>query len=50
MPEDLSLSDAWCFHDGTFDMSDLNAAFNPSTDEATNHVSQRDFWRPAPDI
>ena len=50
MPEDLSLSDAWCFQDGTFDMSDLNAAFNPSVDEATKHVGQRDFWRPAPDI
>lgn len=50
MPEDLRLSDAWCFHDGTLDMSDLNAAFNPSTNEATNHVSQPDFWRPAPDI
>ena len=50
MPEDLSLSDAWCFQDGTFDMSDLNAAVNPSADEATNRGAQRDFWRPAPDI
>ena len=50
MPEDLSLSDAWCFQDGTFDMPDLNAAVNPSADEATNRVARRDFWRPAPDI
>ena len=46
IPEELSLSDAWCFNDGTFDMSDLKAALNSSADETTNRFVQRNFWQP----